>query len=57
MAKIGAITSERDALASQMIALLNGAAFENQRIRGGDATEDLVEQARRLNDQVEDMAG
>jgi hypothetical protein len=57
LAKIGAITSERDALASQMIALLNGAAFENQRIRGNDTVEDLVERARKLNDKVEDMAG
>jgi hypothetical protein len=57
VAKIGAITNERDALASQMIALLNGAAFENQRIRGDDTTEDLVDRARKLNDKVEDMAG
>jgi hypothetical protein len=51
---IGAITNERDALASQMIALLNGAAFENKPVR---SAEDLVEQARKLNDKVEDMAG
>ena len=57
LAKIGAVTTERDALAAQMIALLNGAAFGNQRIRFDDTTEDLIEQARRLNDKVEDMAG
>jgi hypothetical protein len=51
---IGAITNERDVLASQMIALLNGAAFENKPVR---SAEDLVEQARKLNDKVEDMAG
>ncbi len=57
LAKIGAITSERDALASQMIAILNGAAFQNQRIHGDDTTEDLIDRARKLNDRVEDMAG
>jgi len=36
-----------------MIALLNGAAFANKRIR---EHEDLVERARRLVDTVEDMA-
>jgi hypothetical protein len=40
-----------------MIALLNGAAFENKPIHPGDATEDLVDQARKLTDKVEDMAG
>ncbi len=36
-----------------MIALLNGAAFANKRIR---EHEDLVERARRLIDEVEDLA-
>jgi len=54
LTRIDAITAERDALASQMIALLNGAAFENKPVR---SAEDLVEQARKLNDKVEDMAG
>jgi hypothetical protein len=54
--RIGAITTERDELASQMIALLNGAAFENKPIGFRDDVFDLVEQARRLTDKVEDMA-
>jgi hypothetical protein len=53
LAKIGKITDERNELASDMIALLNGAAFANKRIR---EHEDLVERARRLVDTVEDMA-
>jgi hypothetical protein len=36
-----------------MIALLNGAAFANKRLR---EHEDLIERARRLIDKVEDMA-
>jgi hypothetical protein len=56
---IGAITDERNALASQMIALLNGAAFANQPINGkgkgkGDA-DDLVERAQKLVDEVADL--
>ncbi|MBV9565249.1 MAG: hypothetical protein JOY90_33080 [Bradyrhizobium sp.] len=54
---IGAITTERNALAGAMITLLDGAAFKNQRLRGGDKVEDLIEQARRLTDKVEDLAG
>jgi hypothetical protein len=54
---IGSITSERDALASQMITLLNGAAFANQPLHWNDTTEDLVEKAHRLVDKVEDLAG
>jgi len=53
LAKIGKITDERNELASDMIALLNGAAFANKRLR---EHEDLVERARRLIDKVEDMA-
>jgi hypothetical protein len=53
---IGGITTERNALASQMITLLNGAAFGNKSVRWDDAA-DLVEQAQRLTDKVEDMAG
>jgi Cys-tRNA synthase (O-phospho-L-seryl-tRNA:Cys-tRNA synthase) len=37
-----------------MIALLNGAPFEHQRIREQD---ELIERARRLVDKVEDLAG
>jgi len=53
LAKIGQITDERNELASEIIALLNGAAFANGPIR---EHEDLVERARRLVDKVEDMA-
>jgi hypothetical protein len=52
---INAITTERDALASQMIALLNGAAFGNQPINWFKA-EFLIGQAWRLADKVEDLA-
>ena len=51
---IGEITEERNELASQMIALLNGAAFEHQRIRGEHF--ELVARARTLVDKVEDLA-
>jgi hypothetical protein len=57
LTKIGVITDERNALAGQMIGLLNGAAFANKPIHFDDTVEDLVEQARKLNDKVEDMAG
>jgi arylsulfatase A-like enzyme len=57
IAQIGAVTTERDALAAQMIALLNGAAFENQPIRFDAATLDLIVQAKFLNAKVQDMAG
>jgi hypothetical protein len=54
---IGAITTQRNALASQMITLLDGAAFKNQPITSDDTVSALVNQARKLKDQVEDMAG
>jgi hypothetical protein len=53
---IGGITTERNALAGQMITLLNGAAFGKQPIRWNDTAEDLVEQAWKLVDHVEDLA-
>lgn len=53
---IGAITTERDALASQMITLLNGAAFQNKPVPLNENTEDLIVQARKLADKVEDLA-
>ncbi|MBO0750699.1 MAG: hypothetical protein J2P53_01200 [Bradyrhizobiaceae bacterium] len=53
LATIGAITTERDQLASRMIALLNGAAFEGNAIRSAD---DLVEQAHKLVAKVEGLA-
>jgi hypothetical protein len=53
LATIGAITAERDQLASQMIALLNGAAFDGQPIGSVD---DLVGQAGKLVARVEGLA-
>jgi len=53
LAAIGAITDERNALASDMIALLNGAAFENKPIHNED---DLIDRAQKLLDKVEDLA-
>jgi hypothetical protein len=50
---IGAITAERDQLASQMIALLNAAAFDGQPIGFVD---DLVDQAGKLVAKVEGLA-
>ena len=50
---IGAITAERDQLASQMIALLNAAAFDGQPIGSVD---DLVDQAGKLVAKVEGLA-
>jgi hypothetical protein len=57
LTQIGAITTERDALAAQMIALLNGAAFANQPIRFDGTTLDLIVQAQLLNAKVQNMAG
>jgi len=57
LGQIGAVTTERDALAAQMIALLNGAAFQNKPFGFNDNVSDLIAQAKKLNDKVEDMAG
>jgi hypothetical protein len=54
LAAIGKITDKRNDLASDMIALLNGAAFGNKPIRGEQ--EGLIDRARKLIDKVEDMA-
>jgi hypothetical protein len=55
LAKIGAITSERDALASQIKVVLDNASFGSQPV--SERSEDgLGERARRLIDQVEDLA-
>jgi hypothetical protein len=56
LAAIGKITDQRDELASEMIALLNGAAFGNKPIDGADVN-GLIEQARTLVNKVEDLAG
>ena len=57
IAQIGAVTTQRDALAAQMISLLNGAAFMNQPVRFDAATLDLIVQAQILNTRVQEMAG
>ena len=57
LTKIGAITTERDALAAQMIALLDGAAFKNKPLGFNGNTIELIVQSKILTDKVEDMAG
>ena len=57
LTKIGAVTDERNALAAQMIALLNGAAFANQPIRFDGETLELIVRAQLLTGKVEEMAG
>jgi hypothetical protein len=52
---IGAITTQRDELASQMITLLNGAAFENKPINWFAAAP-LIERARQIVTKVEGLA-
>jgi hypothetical protein len=54
---IGAVTDERNALAGQMIGLLDDAAFQNKPIGFDLAAFDLIVKAKILNDRVEDMAG
>jgi len=55
LTKISAVTTERDALAAQMISLLNGAAFGNQPIRFDGTTLDLIVRAQLLNGRVAEM--
>jgi hypothetical protein len=55
LAKIGTITSDRDALASQIKTLLNAAAFSNQSIDDRQE-DDLTRRARKIIDRVEDLA-
>jgi hypothetical protein len=52
---IGTITTNRDALASQIKTVLNAAAFANQPVHEHDE-DGLGGQARRIIDQVEDLA-
>ena len=54
-AALEAISDQRDALAAQMIALLDGAEFHGQRLRRRDV-HDLVAQAHRLLAQVRALA-
>jgi hypothetical protein len=56
LAKIGSITDERNALAGQMIDLLNGAAFKNQPIRFDGTTLELIVKAQFLNARVQALA-
>jgi hypothetical protein len=53
LAAIGEITTKRNKLASDMITLLNGAAFGNKPIHEEN---DLVDRAQKLIDKVEDLA-
>jgi arylsulfatase A-like enzyme len=56
LATLGAITADRDALATQIKSALNAAAFANQPV--DEHQEDgLADRARRIIDQVEDLAG
>jgi hypothetical protein len=57
LTRIGSITDERNALAGQMIELLNGAAFKNQPIRFDGTTLELIIKAQLLNAKVQNMAG
>jgi hypothetical protein len=54
--KLSSITNERDALASQMIALLEGAEFNGQAINGSQAQQ-LIAQGQALLDEVNALAG
>ncbi len=54
--QLSSITSQRDALATQMLVLLEGAAFGDQSINGHQAHQ-LTEQAQALIDQVNALAG
>ena len=54
--QLASITSQRNALATQMIALLEGAAFGGQEIHGHQA-DHLIDQAQSLIDQVNALAG
>jgi len=54
--QLTSITSQRDALATQMLVLLEGAAFGDQSINGHQAHQ-LTEQAHDLLDQVNALAG
>jgi hypothetical protein len=54
--QLSSITSQRDALATQMLVLLEGAAFGDQSIDGHQAHQ-LTEQAHDLLDQVNALAG
>jgi hypothetical protein len=56
LTKIDAITDERNDLTSQMIGLLEGAAFGNKPINDGQE-DDLVKRANQLIDNIEDLAG
>jgi hypothetical protein len=55
LTNIGAITDERNNLASEMIGLLEGAAFGKKPINEHQE-DDLVKRANRLIDKVEDLA-
>jgi hypothetical protein len=55
LAKIGSISTDRDALAGEIKTVLNAAAFASQPVHEGSG-DGLGDRARRLIDQVEDLA-
>jgi hypothetical protein len=55
LAKIGAVTTDRDALAGEIKSILDGAAFANQPIDERHE-DDLVRRARKIIERVEDLA-
>jgi hypothetical protein len=55
LATIGNLTTQRDALASKIKTLLDGAAFNGNRIQGNEA-EGLIKQAQQLIDQFANLA-
>ena len=55
LAAIGAVTTDRDALAGEIKSILDGAAFANQPIDERHE-DDLVRRARKIIDRVEDLA-
>jgi arylsulfatase A-like enzyme len=56
LATLGTVTTNRDALASQIKAVLDNAAFADQRV-DEHTEDDLVRRANRIIDQVADLAG
>jgi hypothetical protein len=56
LATLGTVTTNRDALAGQIKAVLDNAAFAGQRV-DEHTEDDLVRRANRIIDQVADLAG
>lgn len=56
LATLGTVTTDRDALAGQIRAVLDNAAFAGRRV-DEHTEDDLVRRANRIIDQVADLAG